>query len=144
MNKEYKLNIYNTLTGMYKEIPVTEEIYNTYRRMEWNMDKRAARHATNEIPFSSLTGGKDGAYENFHEFISSKDDPLPIITDKQSKQEIYCALAKLKEDEVRLIHALFVQGKSVRAYASETGIATMTIQDRKVKILKKIKKMMDF
>lgn len=144
MNKNYTLNVYNPASGEYEDVEVTEEVYNVYRRTGWNMDKNDAKHFANSTPFSSLIGGDDGAYENFSEFISDADNPLLIMTDKLSRQTLRRALDALSDEEYRLISAIYISGKSEREYAEETGIPPMTVHDRKVRILKKIKKFMDF
>lgn len=123
---------------------MTEEVYNVYRRTGWNMDKNDAKHSANSTPFSSLIGGDDGAYENFNEFVNEDDNPLLIVTEKLSRQSLHSALDALSDEEYRLISAIYISGKSEREYAEETGIPPMTVHDRKVKILMKIKKFMDF
>ncbi|MFA6730714.1 MAG: sigma-70 family RNA polymerase sigma factor [Bacteroidales bacterium] len=144
MSKNYTLNVYNTASGEYEDVEVTEEVYNIYRRTGWNMDKNDAKHSANSTPFSSLIGGDDGVYENFSEFINDGDNPLHIMMDKLSCQMLRRALDALSDKEYCLISAIYIGGKSEREYAEETGIPPMTIHDRKVRILKKIKKFMDF
>lgn len=144
MNKNYTLNVYNPASGEYEDVEVTEEVYNVYRRTGWNMDKNDAKHSANSTPFSGLIGGDDGAYENFSEFVSEDDNPLHIVTDKLSRQTLRCALDALSDEEYRLISAIYISGKSEREYAEETGIPQKTLNDRKRRILAKIKKFMDF
>jgi len=42
-----------------------------------------------------------------------------------------------------LIHTLFFQGKSERQLSSESGIPLMTLNDRKRRILQKLKKFLE-
>ena len=145
MSNTYILNnVYNTLTGGYEDVEVNEAVYNCYRRSAWNIDKNDAKHSANSIPFSALIGGDDGAYENFHEFISDADVTPNAAMDSIYRESLYQAMDSLAENESDLITALFFDRKSEREYAEETGILPMTIHDRKVKILGKLKFLMDF
>ena len=142
--KNYTLNLYNPASGEYEDVEVTEAVYNAYRRSGWNMDKNDAKHSANSTPFSALIGGDDGAYENFSEFVSEADNPLVIVADKLCRQTLRCALHTLSDEEYHLISAIYISGKTEREYSEETGIPQKTINDRKRRILEKIKKFMDF
>ena len=52
------------------------------------------------------------------------------------------ALLQLNKDEYKLIKALFFEQKSVREYAETIDIPYSTIQYKKKKILKKLKKIL--
>lgn len=71
----------------------------------------------------------------------------PSIEDMLIEQEqflkLHIALDALTVEERLLIHELFFNGKSERILASETGISNMTIHDRKRRILKKLKKLIE-
>jgi len=49
----------------------------------------------------------------------------------------------LSEEEQELITELYFMDKSEHQLSKETGIPRMTLHDRKVKILSKIKKLME-
>ncbi|MDA8229552.1 MAG: hypothetical protein M0T74_17990 [Desulfitobacterium hafniense] len=53
------------------------------------------------------------------------------------------SLKLLAPEEQDLIEELFFKGKSERQVSVETGIPYMTIHDRKVKILGKLKKLLE-
>ena len=53
------------------------------------------------------------------------------------------SLKLLTQEEQDLIEELFFTGKSERQVSAETGIPYMTIHDRKVKILGKLKKLLE-
>ena len=144
MSKPYTLSVYDTLTGKYENVPVTEEIYRVYRRTGWNIEDNNASFYEHEIQFSQLIGGDDGAYENFREFVSDTDVTSNAAMDSIYKELLYKAMASLAENEADLITALFFDGKTEREYAAETGIPQKTVNDRKQRILVKIKKFMDF
>lgn len=52
-------------------------------------------------------------------------------------------LPMLKSEEWELIDALFYKGLSEREWSTETGIPPMTIHDRKVRVLKRLKKFLE-
>ena len=55
----------------------------------------------------------------------------------------YICLDKLSPEERELINRIYFLGYSLRQLSVETGIPYMTIQHRKVKILAKLKKLME-
>lgn len=69
------------------------------------------------------------------------------ITDRLIKEEMLVKLAevleKLSEQERLLIYELFFKGKSERKLSAETGIPQKTLNDRKHKILLKLKKLIE-
>lgn len=95
--RAFTLSIYNYASGEYEDVEVTEEVYNTYRRTEWNMDKNDSKHSTNTTPFSNLIGGDGGAYENFSEFISDEHNPVGIVMDKLCREAYSGSVVKTKK-----------------------------------------------
>lgn len=83
--------------------------------------------------------------EDFRDKDVIEDTNVDIEFEIQRKIEIEQlknALLKLDNDEYKLIRALFFEQKSIREYAKEIRIPFMTIQNRKNKILKKLKKIL--
>ena len=71
------------------------------------------------------------------------DEKVNIQADIERRNEIENlkkALLRLSNEEYKIIKALFYDEKSVRKYAREVGIPVMTIQNKKKKILQKLKK----
>lgn len=58
-------------------------------------------------------------------------------------EKMLTCLKQLSTEEQELITALFFKGKSERQLSAETGNHFMTIHDKKIKILGKLKKMME-
>jgi DNA-directed RNA polymerase specialized sigma24 family protein len=58
-------------------------------------------------------------------------------------EKMLTCLKQLSTEEQKLIAALFFKGKSERQLSAETGIHFMTIHDRKIKILRKLKNLME-
>ena len=53
------------------------------------------------------------------------------------------SLGLLSADELEMIHALFYQGLTEREFAKNVGIPQKTINDRKARILRKLKKLLE-
>lgn len=56
---------------------------------------------------------------------------------------LHDALAELADAERELIEAIYFDGMTVRQYAEKAGLAATTVQDRKTRILQKLKKLMN-
>ena len=74
-----------------------------------------------------------------------RDNDIDIENDTERKielEKLKNALLQLNKDEYKLIKALFFEQKSVREYAETIDIPYSTIQYKKAKILKKLKKIL--
>ena len=141
MEKEiYILKVYNTLTKQYEDVVVTKEVYDTYRRTEWNIKDNDESFYDHEIQISGLIGGENDNYENFHEFVDEETTPENIIIDAELKKALRESVADLENEEQRLIEALYAQGLTEREYSRRTGIPQRTINHRKERILEKLRK----
>lgn len=67
------LRVYDTIAKKYVEVEVSENVRVGYNRSQWNIDDNDKSFYQHEIQFSALIGGIDGAFENFHEFVTDKD-----------------------------------------------------------------------
>ena len=94
-------------------------------------------------------------------FIPSKEDSLErlIETDVQfidegtsveetaikavMVEQLKGSLELLSVDEIEMINALFYQGFTEREYAKNTGVPQKTINDRKLRTLRKLKKLLE-
>ena len=76
-----------------------------------------------------------------------RDDNIDIENDIEKKielEKLKNALLQLNKDEYKLIKALFFEQKSIREYARMINKPFTTIQGRKDKILRKLKKILKF
>lgn len=71
--KKNTVRVFDTITKKYVEVEVNEKVRTYYDRTQWNIDDNDESFYKHEIQFSSLIGGYDGAFENFHEFVTDKD-----------------------------------------------------------------------
>ena len=98
MDKVFSLSVYNTITKKYEYVEVSEEIFNTYRRLNWNQKSNQKRHKA-EMPFCSLKCPEGSSIENFHEFSSNIDNPEKIIEEKSELELVSKSLKILTEKE---------------------------------------------
>ena len=85
--------------------------------------------------------------EDFRDKDVIEDTNVDIEFEIQRKIEIEQlknALLKLDNDEYKLIRALFFEQKSIREYAKKIKVPFTTIEYKKEKILKKLKKLLKF
>jgi len=143
MTKTYTLTVFNTCTSQYEDVEVTREVYNEFRRGEWRIEKNDDKHRANETPFSELIGGDDGAFENFSEFIDNSQNPESIFAECDKIKALYSAMSMLSDLDKQLLQALFFDGLTEREYAELTGVFRNAVHKRKVRILAKLKKIME-
>ena len=67
------IRVYDTIIKKYIETEVSEKVCTYYDRTQWNIDDNDESLYKQEIQFSALIGGADGAFENFYEFVTDKD-----------------------------------------------------------------------
>ena len=129
-----------TLIVMGKRIPVTKEVYKAYyhcRDREKYLDKLSEH---NNI---SLEGCNERGISVECIISASVDSIEDEIVQRDMVERLQQCLLRLNEAECQLIISLFYCEKSERQLAAEIGILRMTLHDRKVKILGKIKKLME-
>lgn len=130
---------YTLLVGK-KRIPVTQEVYKAYyrcRNREKYLDKLAKE---NNI---SLEGCAEKGI-SVEYIIATAEDSMEdaIILNEMIAKMLRC-VRMLEGPDRELIVELYLRGKSERQVSKETGVPRMTIHDRKAKILKKLRKMME-
>lgn len=85
----------------------------------------------------------DRLLEENRQFASDAEGVEDTAVKAVMIEKMLACLKQLTPEEQELITELFFKGKSERRLSAETGIAQRTINDRKVKILGKLKKLME-
>ena len=125
-----------------EKVYVSEEVYKTYRQMKRQERTLAEKDARNGLI----------SYEMFTtETIPGEDllcDSLQSSVEETALYAVMCCklymcLDKLPPEERELVNRIYFLGYSLRQLSAETGVPYMTIQHRKVKILAKLKKLME-
>ncbi|AGL02848.1 sigma-70 family RNA polymerase sigma factor [Desulfoscipio gibsoniae] len=119
------------------------------RKMEYQQyDLKVGRYridSTTQIV--TYIASKEDSYDRLSEEnrqFAAEDESVEDAAIKAVMLEKMLACLKLlSPEEQTLITELFFKGKSERKLSAETGIHYMTIHDRKIKILGKIKKLME-
>lgn len=138
-NENYILSVYSALTGQIEDIQVTEAIYNEYRRGGWTIERNDSRFRENEIPFSDLKGGLDGAFENFREFRSEEDNPAELTVRQLTLQQLRMALGSLDKPDQELLLDIFERGKTEREIAAAQGVSQNAINKKRQRLMRKLK-----
>lgn len=134
----YKDKLFIPLHGMIMEVDET-----TYREFYKAKDR--------DEYLTWRTRHKDISYSQFDDDECSGEDMLVDLnaefTDaviwKITMDKLRLIISMLPKDEQELIHALFFRGLSERKWSEECGIPQRTINDRKRRILAKLKKMLE-
>lgn len=142
MSKKYYLYVHNTMTGKTEKVEVTKEVYIVYRRTEWNIKDNDESFSKHEIQFSSLIGGENKNYENFHEFINFESALDGIYEKEMLYKELNLIIENLSQKDKELLSALFEDGLTELDYARKTNVTQQAISKKKLKILKKMKKLL--
>ena len=137
--ENYIISVYDAITKQIADIEVSEAVYNEYRRGGWSIHRSDRRFRTNEIPFSDLKGGLDGAYENFDEFRSEADNPAGLLVQQLTRQQLQMALSELDKPDQALLIDLFEHGKTEREIAAARGVSQNAINKRRQRLIKKLK-----
>lgn len=130
INKEDETTYHLRIKG--KWVKVTKEVYTVYKNSYQKMYSEYQRSDN----FIELT-----------EYIESQYvqaiDPLDAIVLNDMKCVLYKAIKQLTEDEQLIVRVHFFQGLSERQMASMLGISKTAFHYKKMKILAKMKKLID-
>ena len=133
-NKKY------TIIVKKQRVEVSEAVYRAYHK-----EREAERYQNKLIRQNELS------LERFHEdgvnidylIVRVQADIVDKLIHQEQLESLWSALQSLPEDERSLIDELFFNKKSERKLALELGMATMTHHDRKHRILKKLRELLE-
>ena len=135
-NKRYYIKVGGNLAEVSAE---TYFIYYKMARRERAQAEKDARHG--KVSYSDLDTNEMVAEEMI------PDHSIPCVEDAAIrnilKEKLRRCLALLSPSERELIHAIYFEGLSERQLSKRTGIHHMTLHSRKIKILAKLKTLMD-
>ena len=132
-------------------IEVSEEVYKVYTQ-----GKRKHRYLTVDLKIEEIkvdqekqtvtvTPSREDSFDrltddNNVQFADEDEAVEETVIHKLMIEKLRSVLDKLSPDEYALIYALYYRGLSERQWSSETGIPQKTINNRKRRILNKLKK----
>ena len=135
----YKARKFLPLHGMLME--VTPEEYQAFYK-EQNRQQYINRRSIDrgDISYDMLTTEQ---FNGADILVSDGMDIEEQVAYKLLLDKLHSCLALLTEEEQELIYALFFGEKTEREWSAETGIPQKTINDRKRRILSKLKKLLE-
>ena len=143
MNEKYQIIVEDSLSGEKVEVEIEEkEIYDACRRSFWNIEKNNQKHSVMETPFSSLTGGEEGSYENFHEFIDEDSTPEKILIEKEKNKDLYQAISQLSDTEKKILIKFHFKHITYSAIGEELFITKQAVHLRMNKIYAKLREIL--
>ncbi len=120
-------------------VEVNREIY-----LEWHRSKRKERYqkeCDREHGVCSIEKLHEKGY--FHEqSISTRDTTLEAVLRNEYRGRLENALKNLPEEDIRLVRLLYFDEMTVKKAAETFGCSRKTIQNRRGRILEKMRKMM--
>ena len=122
-------------------VEVTQEVYLSYYRAKRSeqaqIEKEQRHHVLSYDAFD--TSSALGA-----EMLTdtASDEPEDIVIKKFMVEKLYSCIAKLTNDERRLVCMLFFDGCSERETAKKLGLSSMTVHNKKERILAKLLKLL--
>ena len=125
-----------------KLVAVTEDVYYTYYHMGRQRRTQTEKDGRNRVASYDALDTDDGLGIDLlvDETSPSVDE---IVIANILAEKLHRCLKRLPRADQELINALYFKGWSERKVARHTGMHYMTIHDRKVRALKKLKKMME-
>ena len=113
------------------------DFYRTKNRQRY-LDRRSAENG--DISIDMLTTDDfNGA-----DILSDTAEPVDEqVIRKVMEDKLACCLSLLSEDEQELIRKLFYEGFTEREYAAEKGIYHNAVHKKKLRILEKLKKLLE-
>lgn len=138
-NVSYADKFFIPLHGMLME--VTEETYRDFyksQRRQKYIDERSVENG--DFSYDMLTTAD---FNGEDILIDTSQEIDEAVIHKIMLDKLHDSLVLLSDDEQKLINALFFRNLSEREWSSETGIPQKTINDRKRRILIKLKKLLE-
>lgn len=135
-DKKYMLNIYNTCTGCYEDVEVSEEVYIAFKRSYWKEKNDNRRFYKYTYPISALEGA-DTQEDRFDE-LSAQDCPVEIQIESRDEQERYLSI--LSETMRRRLLLYYSYGYSIKQIAEMEKVSFDTCRESIKRGKEKIKK----
>ena len=138
-DKSYAEKFFLPLYGMLME--VTAETYKAYykdKRRQKYIDERSLLDG--DVSYDALDTDKTLGAEVF---ADTKTNVEATVINKMTVAELRKAFLLLSPDERELITAIYIQNLTEREYAKQKGVYHNAVHKRKLRILEKLKKILD-
>ena len=138
-DESYREKQFLSLHGMLME--VTKEEYLSYykeKRRQRYIDERAKKFGT--FSYDAL---KTDEFNGEDILVDSVTDISKEVEHHLMLEKLLNIFQKLTSDEQALVKAIYFDGLSEREYAAQLGVYPNAVHKQKVRILEKLKKMME-
>ena len=125
-----------------EKVLVSKEIYNAITQMNRQERTQIEKDKRNKLlRYEDLTTVSVVGEELIYDSTQDSVEDMVVTTIMCSK--LRKGLSMLLQEERELIVNIYFRGFSIRQMSKKTGIPSMTIHDRKAKILAKLKKFLE-
>jgi len=132
--RKYYIRVSGNLVEVSKEVYL---VYYRMRRRERFLQEKERKG--NTFHFSALDTEDRLGEETIPDLLSPSVESN--VEERMTNEKLNEGINNLPPDEADLIHSIYFEKMSERAYAQKVGKAPMTIHNRKVRILSKLLKM---
>jgi len=146
--RKYRPDYGKLYPGLHLSDAILEMLKKSDRKMEYmEYDLKAERPIKDKNgKIVGMLPGREDSFERLLEtdaqFISEELSPEQLLEKRLEADKLYRCLKLLDEDERALIHALFFDCLTEQEYAAKTGRKQQSINERKLRILNKLKKLL--
>ncbi len=137
-DEQYAKRKFLPLHGMLME--VDQEFYDEFYRQKDRDEYLTWRTKNKDISYNDYDTEECSGEEML---IDPDEDVATQVTDKLMAERIRYIVSLLPSDERELIEAIYFNGYTERSYADEKGIYRNAVHKKKVRILEKIKKILE-
>lgn len=129
--KKYILNVYNTQTGCYEDVEVTEKVYKAYIRSYWNEAKNDKKYYKHNFSLNT-----ENLRERFNEPADKSTDISEMITNKDMCGRL---LSCLSETERRRVELHYLYGYEKKEIAIMDKVSVQGVSQSIIGAVKKMK-----
>ncbi len=129
--KKYILNVYNTQTGCYEDVEVTEKVYKAYIRSYWNEAKNDKKYYKHNFSLNT-----ENLRERFNEPADKSTDISEMITNKDMCGRL---LSCLSETERRRVELHYLYGYEKKEIAIMDKVSIQGVSQSIIGAVKKMK-----
>lgn len=122
-------------------VEVTQEVYLNYYRAKRCEQAQIEKERRNRVlSYDAFDTSSTLGIEMLIDTAS--EEPEDIVVAKLMAEKLRACIAKLSNDERKLIYMLFFDDHSERETAQKIGISSMTVHNKKERILAKLLKLL--
>lgn len=147
MDKKYYVHTIDTFTNKDVRVEVSKEVYQTIKKSErkeryFSDDLKKERIEVNQCDQTiKIVKSREDSFERLtEEAFKEFPDRYSLEDDCENKLLLIDALYQLEETDLKMIYCLYYKDLTEREYARKNNIRQSTVNYRKNKVLRKLKK----